>query len=94
MQTGALRRESNAGETPVPLSHLQGLEVDVDLRASQVWAEIEPVVRTNELTLGVLAAALRVAYAQGYADCLADEGVELYTDHGYRDPRGTVVPSR
>ena len=69
---------------PVPLEELEALELDVDLRTSQVWLELEPALRNDNLTIGILAAAIRAAYAQGYADCLTDEGVTLYADHGYR----------
>jgi hypothetical protein len=63
---------------------MQLLELDVDTRTAHVWAELEPALRRDNLTVGILAAAIRAAYAQGYADCLKDEGVTLYADHGYR----------
>lgn len=69
---------------PAPLEALESLELDVDLRTAHVWLELEPALRKDNLTIDILAAAIRAAYAQGYADCLMDEGVTLYADHGYR----------
>lgn len=79
-----------ATAAPRPCQDRGSLELDIDLRSSHVWREMEPALRTGRITLGVIASALRVAYAQGYADCLTDEDVSLYTDNGYDAPRGTV----
>ena len=79
-----------ATAAPRPGPDRESLELDIDLRAAHIWNEMEPALRTGRITLGVIASALRVAYAQGYADCLTDEGISLYTDNGYHVPRGTV----
>jgi hypothetical protein len=76
-----------AKAAPRPAPDVDSLELDIDLRTSHVWAEMEPALRSGEITLGVIASAVRVAYAQGYADCLKDQGVSLYGDNGYDVPR-------
>lgn len=84
---GGIERATAA---PRPGPDREALELDIDLRSSRIWREMEPALRTGRITLGVIASALRVAYAQGYADCLTDEGISLYADNGYDAPRGTV----
>lgn len=51
-------------------SAVELLELDVDVRLAALWAEL---ARFDELTLEVVAAFLRAAYAQGYCDVLAED---------------------
>jgi hypothetical protein len=80
-------RPTQATVVPDVAPNRDSLELDIDLRTSQVWAEMEPALRSGEITLGVIASAVRAAYAQGYADCLKDQGVRLYADNGYDVPQ-------
>jgi len=66
----------NADEklVPRPPGHRQRLELDVDLRTTDVWREVSSVLRTGRLTMGVFAAALRAAYSLGYRDALSEDG--------------------
>jgi hypothetical protein len=52
------------------VSAVELLQLDVDVRLAGLWAEL---ARFDELTLEVVAAFLRAAYAQGYCDVLAEE---------------------
>lgn len=66
------------------VDRIQLLELDLDIRLRDLWAETEPVERW---TLGLVARFVRAAYGMGYRDALRDEprGL-LYTEHGYRVP--------
>lgn len=63
-------------------------ELDVDLRTTDVWREVSPLVRTGRLTLGVFAAAVRTAYGLGYRDALGEDGA-LFDAH-YDTTHGRV----
>jgi hypothetical protein len=52
------------------VSAVELLQLDVDVRLAGLWAELG---RFDELTLEVVAAFLRAAYAQGYCDVLDEE---------------------
>lgn len=52
------------------VSAVELLELEVDVRLAALWAEL---ARFDELTLEVVAAFLRAAYAQGYCDVLAED---------------------
>ena len=62
------------------------LELDIDLRLSDLWREAADVTEWN---LEVVAAFMRAADGKGYCDALTeDEPGSLCRDHGY------VVPDR
>jgi hypothetical protein len=67
-------------------SRIELLELDIDLRIADLWAE---ALEVEEWSLDVVAALMRAAYGKGYCDALTeDEPGALCRDHGY------VVPSR
>ena len=60
------------------------LELDIDLRLTDLWREAGEVAEWN---LEVVAAFMRAAYGKGYCDALTeDEPGSLCHDHGYRIP--------
>jgi hypothetical protein len=60
------------------------LELDIDLRLSDLWRE---AVDVSEWNLEVVAAFIRAAYGKGYCDALTEESPgELCVEHGYRMP--------
>ncbi len=60
------------------------LELDIDLRLSDLWRE---AVDVSEWSLEVVAAFIRAAYGKGYCDALTeDEPGRLCAEHGYRLP--------
>ena len=60
------------------------LELDIDLRLSDLWREAGEV---SEWNLEVVAAFMRAAYGKGYCDALTeDDPGSLCNDHGYRIP--------
>ena len=60
------------------------LELDIDLRISDLWRE---AVDVSEWNLEVVAAFIRAAYGKGYCDALTEESPgELCMEHGYRLP--------
>jgi len=69
------------------------LELDIDLRLSDLWREAADV---QEWNLDVVAAFMRAAYGKGYCDALTEElPGSLCEDHGYRiPPRRQAVPMR
>jgi hypothetical protein len=67
-------------------SRIELLELDIDLRLTDLWAEAAEV---DEWSMDVVAALMRAAYGKGYCDALTeDEPGSLCRDHGY------VVPDR
>ncbi len=67
-------------------SRIELLELDIDLRLADLWAEAAEV---DEWSIEVVAALMRAAYGKGYCDALIeDEPGSLCRDHGY------VVPDR
>ncbi len=60
------------------------LELDIDLRLTDLWRE---AVDVSEWNLEVVAAFIRAAYGKGYCDALTEESPgALCVDHGYRLP--------
>ena len=60
------------------------LELDIDLRLTDLWREAGEVAEWN---LEVVSAFMRAAYGKGYCDALTeDDPGSLCHDHGYRIP--------
>ena len=75
-------------------SRIELLELDIDLRLTDLWREAADV---QEWNLDVVAAFMRAAYGKGYCDALTEEAPgSLCEDHGYRIPprRRTAVVRR
>ncbi len=67
-------------------SRIDLLELDIDLRLTDLWREAAEIV--SEWNLEVVAAFMRAAYGKGYCDALTeDDPGSLCHDHGYRHPR-------
>ena len=67
------------------------LELDIDLRISDLWREALDV---SEWNLEVVAAFIRAAYGKGYCDALTEEFPgELCMEHGYRLPERQATTS-
>jgi hypothetical protein len=67
-------------------SRIELLELDIDLRLTDLWAEAAEI---DEWGLDVVAALMRAAYGKGYCDALTeDEPGSLCRDHGYVVPPG------
>ena len=65
-------------------SRIDLLELDIDLRLSDLWRE---AVDVSEWSLEVMAAFIRAAYGKGYCDALTEDAPgSLCRDHGYRIP--------
>lgn len=65
-------------------SRIELLELDIDVRLADLWAEATDV---GEWNLEVVAAFMRAAYGKGYCDALTeDDRGSLCRDHGYRIP--------
>ena len=65
-------------------TRIELLELDIDLRLSDLWSEACGVAEWN---LEVVAAFLRAAYGKGYCDALTeDDPGSLCVEHGYRIP--------
>jgi hypothetical protein len=65
-------------------SRIELLELDIDLRLADLWAEACGV---SEWNLDTVAAFLRAAYGKGYCDALTEDAPgSLCRDHGYRIP--------
>lgn len=73
------------------VSAVEILKLNVDLRLAGLWAEL---LRCDQLTLEVVAAFLRAAYAQGYCDVLAEgnpgELCRAHARHIRKDSRQTA----
>ncbi len=66
------------------------LELDIDLRITDLWRE---AVDVSEWNLEVVAAFIRAAYGKGYCDALTEDSPgALCLEHGYRIP--DRVPQR
>lgn len=68
------------------LSQLELLELDVDTRLAEDWAE---AMKIKKWTLEGVGIFMRSAYATGYADALREQPGErgkLCTDNGYPTP--------
>ena len=65
-------------------SRIDLLELDIDLRLTDLWREAADV---GEWNLEIVAAFMRAAYGKGYCDALTEEAQgSLCLDHGYRIP--------
>ena len=65
-------------------SRLDLLELDIDLRLTDLWRE---VIDVSEWNLEVVSAFLRAAYGKGYCDALTEDAPgSLCHEHGYRIP--------
>jgi hypothetical protein len=68
------------------------LELDIDLRLSDLWREAADV---SEWNLEVVAAFMRAAYGKCYCDALTeDDPGSLCQEHGYRIPERRRVAER
>ena len=69
-------------------SRIDLLELDIDLRLSDLWREAAGV---TDWSLDVVAAFMRAAYGKGYCDALTEESPgALCAEHGYRVPARKV----
>jgi hypothetical protein len=87
MPSDALPTLSYMNKAP---SRIDLLELDIDLRLSDLWRETTEI---EEWNLEVVAAFIRAAYGKGYCDALTEETRgSLCLDHGYRipEPRARV----
>lgn len=65
-------------------TRIELLELDIDLRLSDLWGEAAEV---TEWSLEVVAAFMRAAYGKGYCDALTEDAPgSLCRDHGYKIP--------
>ena len=65
-------------------SRIDLLELDIDLRLSDLWREAATI---SEWNLEVVAAFMRAAYGKGYCDSLTEDTPgSLCSEHGYRVP--------
>ena len=65
-------------------SRIDLLELDIDLRLTDLWREAGEITEWN---LDVVAAFMRAAYGKGYCDALTEDAPgSLCHDHGYRVP--------
>lgn len=65
-------------------SRIDLLELDIDLRITDLWREAADV---EDWSLEIVAAFIRAAYGKGYCDALTEEMPgSLCVDHGYRLP--------
>ncbi len=72
------------GSVPGEPTRIDLLELDIDLRLSDLWRE---AVDVSEWNLEVVAAFIRAAYGKGYCDALTEESPgALCVEHGYRMP--------
>src|SRR6266516_4031239 len=70
-------------------SRIDLLELDIDLRLTDLWREAAEI---SEWNLDVVAAFMRAAYGKGYCDALTEESPgSLCHDHGYRVPGRRVT---
>src|SRR5512132_1286614 len=73
-------------------SRIDLLELDIDLRLTDLWREAADV---GEWNLEIVAAFMRAAYGKGYCDALTeDEPGSLCHEHGYRIPGRRPAPTR
>jgi hypothetical protein len=75
------------------LNRIDLLELDIDLRLTDLWREASSI---SEWNLEVVAAFMRAAYGKGYCDALTEESPgSLCHEHGYRIPgRGKTAQAR
>ncbi len=71
-------------------SRMDLLELDIDLRLSDLWREAAEITDWN---IEVMAAFIRAAYGKGYCDALTEESPgALCEEHGYRVPGRRRAP--
>lgn len=71
-------------------TRIELLELDIDLRLADLWAEAAAV---DEWSLDVVAALMRAAYGKGYCEALTeDRPGSLCRDHGYMVPPRKAAP--
>jgi hypothetical protein len=81
---GAVRPRFYPVSMPKRPSRIELLELDIDLRLSDLWREADDITEWN---LEIVAAFMRAAYGKGYCDALTEESPgELCHEHGYRVP--------
>ena len=69
---------------PTRPSRIDLLELDIDLRLSDLWREAAGI---EDWSLEVVAAFIRAAYGKGYCDALTEDSPgSLCAEHGYRVP--------
>jgi hypothetical protein len=72
-------------------SRIDLLELDIDLRLTDLWREAADITDWN---LEVVAAFMRAAYGKGYCDALTEDAPgSLCHDHGYRIPARKRTPA-
>ncbi|HEX2433851.1 MAG TPA: hypothetical protein VHI55_07865, partial [Gaiellaceae bacterium] len=72
-------------------SRIDLLELDIDLRLSDLWREAGEI---GEWNLEVVAAFMRAAYGKGYCDALTEDAPgSLCHEHGYRIPGRRPAPA-
>jgi hypothetical protein len=72
-------------------SRIELLELDIDLRLSDLWIE---ACEVSDWSLEVVAAFMRAAYGKGYCDALTEDAPgSLCRDHGYRIPARNPSPT-
>ncbi len=76
-------------------SKTERLELDIDLRLTDLWREIEDVAfdeHWSQKQPHCFAAFMRAAYGKGYSDAFTEEREgSLCHDHGYRIPSRRVA---
>ena len=73
------------GEMAKTPSRIDLLELDIDLRLTDLWREAAEI---QEWNLEVVAAFMRACYGKGYCDALTEDSPgSLCAEHGYRVPR-------
>jgi hypothetical protein len=77
---------------PKKPTRIELLELDIDLRLTDLWREAGEITEWN---LEVVAAFMRAAYGKGYCDALTEDAPgSLCVEHGYRIPgRRPTAPS-
>ncbi len=72
-------------------TRIELLELDIDIRLADLWAEASEVAEWN---LDAVAAFMRAAYGKGYCDALTEEDPgALCRDHGYKLPFQNPSPA-
>src|SRR5665213_1959732 len=89
--TESVRRSFYLVHMPKQPSRIDLLELDIDLRLTDLWREAADI---SEWNLDVVAAFMRAAYGKGYCDALTEDlPGSLCHDHGYRIPARRPQPS-
>ena len=72
-------------------TRIELLELDIDVRLVDLWAEAADV---SEWGIDVLAAFMRAAYGKDYCDALTEDAPgSLCRDHGYKIPARKPDPA-